>query len=50
MFEALKPNGVLVTYCAQGNARRAMMTAGFTVERVNGPPGKRHMLRAIKKQ
>lgn len=49
MFKALKPNGVLVTYCAQGNARRAMMSAGFTVERVNGPPGKRHMLRAIKK-
>lgn len=48
MYNALKPKGVLVTYCAQGNARRAMITVGFTVERTEGPPGKRHMLRAIK--
>ena len=48
MYKALKQNGVLVTYCAQGNARRAMQTVGFKVERLQGPPGKRHMLRAIK--
>lgn len=49
MYTALKPKGVLVTYCAQGNARRAMIAAGFTVTKIDGPPGKRHMLRAIKK-
>lgn len=48
MFSALKSQGVLVTYCAQGNARRAMIAAGFEVEKLDGPPGKRHMLRAIK--
>lgn len=48
MYKALKPKGVLVTYCAQGNARRAMISVGFTVEKLQGPPGKRHMLRAIK--
>ena len=48
MFAALKPRGVLVTYCAQGNARRAMISAGFKVEKIQGPPGKRHMLRATK--
>lgn len=48
MYKALKPKGVLVTYCAQGHARRAMINAGFTVEKLEGPPGKRHMLRAIK--
>ncbi|RLJ61137.1 tRNA U34 5-methylaminomethyl-2-thiouridine-forming methyltransferase MnmC [Lacinutrix venerupis] len=48
MYKAMKVNGVLVTYCAQGHARRAMMSVGFTVERVEGPPGKRHMLRAVK--
>ena len=48
MYEAMKPNGVLVTYCAQGHARRAMISVGFTVEKVKGPPGKRHMLRAVK--
>ncbi|MFH6771607.1 tRNA (5-methylaminomethyl-2-thiouridine)(34)-methyltransferase MnmD [Gaetbulibacter aestuarii] len=48
MFEALKINGVLVTYAAKGSVRRAMQTVGFRVERLPGPPGKREMLRAIK--
>jgi len=48
MYAALKPNGVLTTYCAQGAARRAMQASGFTVERLPGPPGKREMLRASK--
>lgn len=49
MFNALKPNGVLVTYSAKGVVRRTMQEIGFTVERLPGPPGKREMLRAIKK-
>lgn len=49
MFAALKPNGVLVTYSAKGAVRRSMQEVGFTVERLPGPPGKREMLRAIKK-
>lgn len=49
MFAALKPNGVLVTYSAKGEVRRTMQRVGFTVERLPGPPGKREMLRAIKK-
>lgn len=48
MFKALIPGGVLVTYCAQGKARRAMQAVGFVVERLPGPPGKREMLRAVK--
>ena len=48
MYVALKKNGVLTTYCAQGAARRAMQAVGFTVERLPGPPGKREMLRATK--
>ncbi|EAQ39036.1 hypothetical protein MED134_00415 [Dokdonia sp. MED134] len=48
MYEALIPGGVLTTYCAQGAARRAMQAAGFVVERLPGPPGKREMLRASK--
>ncbi|WP_034057185.1 tRNA (5-methylaminomethyl-2-thiouridine)(34)-methyltransferase MnmD [Lacinutrix jangbogonensis] len=48
MYNAMKPNGVLVTYCAQGHARRAMISVGFTITKVEGPPGKRHMLRAVK--
>ncbi len=48
MFNALKTNGVLVTYSAKGSVRRAMQAVGFTVERLPGPPGKREMLRATK--
>lgn len=47
MFNALKSDGVLVTYSAKGSVRRAMQTVGFTVERLEGPLGKREMLRAI---
>lgn len=49
MFEALKINGILVTYSAKGSVRRAMQSVGFSVERLPGPPGKREMLRATKK-
>jgi len=48
MYEALKNQGVLVTYSAKGSVRRAMQDVGFTVERLEGPPGKREMLRATK--
>lgn len=48
MFEALKPGGVLVTYAAKGSVRRAMLSVGFLVEKLPGPPGKREMLRATK--
>jgi len=48
MFKALKSGGVLVTYSANGGVRRAMLAAGFTIEKLQGPPGKREMLRATK--
>lgn len=48
LYNSLKSKGVLVTYCAQGAARRAMRSVGFKVDRCPGPPNKRHMLRAIK--
>ncbi len=49
MFRAMKDDGILVTYAAKGSVRRAMQAVGFQVERLPGPPGKREMLRAIKK-
>lgn len=49
MHNALKKDGVLVTYSAKGSVRRAMQAVGFEVERLPGPPGKREMLRATKK-
>lgn len=46
MFAALVGQGVLVTYSAKGSVRRALQEVGFIVERLQGPPGKREMLRA----
>ena len=48
MFAALKPGGVLVTYAARGVVKRSMIEAGFRVEKLEGPPGKREMFRAFK--
>ena len=49
MYKALRPNGVLTTYAAIGEVRRTMTALGFEVQRLKGPPGKRHMIRAIKR-
>ncbi len=40
--------GVWVTYSAKGEVRRNLQQCGMVVEKLAGPPGKRHMLRAIK--
>ena len=48
IYNSMNPEGILTTYCAKGNIRRMMQQAGFTVERIPGPPGKREMLRARK--
>jgi tRNA U34 5-methylaminomethyl-2-thiouridine-forming methyltransferase MnmC len=47
-FEILANQGLLVTYCAQGQFRRNLESVGFEVERLPGPPGKREMIRARK--
>lgn len=49
LYSHLNPSGILVTYCAKGVVRRMLQSAGFTVERLAGPPGgKREILRATK--
>jgi len=48
VFESLKPSGVLTTYCAQGQFQRTLASAGFQVERIAGPRGKKHMVRGLK--
>ena len=49
MYTALKPNGILVTYSVKGTVKRALRSVGFELKRLEGPPNKRHMLRAIKR-
>lgn len=48
MHDMLKPNGILVTYCAKGQMKRDLKSLGFKVEGLPGPPGKREMTRAVK--
>ncbi len=45
----LRSGGAFVTYCAKGQVRRDLESVGFQAERLDGPPGKREMLRAWKK-
>lgn len=48
LFNMMAPDSILCTYCAKGLFRRNLITAGFIVEKLPGPPGKREMTRAIK--
>jgi len=48
MYTSLKSGGILVTYACRGPIKRAMIEAGFQIEKLTGPPGKREMLRGRK--
>ena len=51
LYVLLDRDGILTTYCAKGVVRRMLQTAGFTVERLPGPPGgKREILRSLKQE
>lgn len=45
---AMVPGGVLTTYSAKGDVKRALRAAGFRLEHPGGPAGKREMTRAQK--
>jgi len=48
IFHAMRSGGILVTYSAKGSVRRAIKNAGFAIEKLHGPPGKREITRAVK--
>lgn len=48
LYKATRPGGILVTYCAKGSFKRSLKAAGFEVEALPGPPGKREMTRGLK--
>lgn len=48
LYHHMIEGGVLVTYCSKSIVRKALIAAGFQVQKIQGPPGKREMLRAIK--
>ncbi len=46
LHNILMPGGLLVTYSCKGSVKRALKAAGFSLEKLPGPPGKREFLRA----
>ena len=48
LCHSLKEGGILVTYCCKGEVKRSLKSAGFRIEKLPGPPGKREILRAQK--
>jgi tRNA U34 5-methylaminomethyl-2-thiouridine-forming methyltransferase MnmC len=48
LYTMMSAGGILVTYCSKGDVRRAMQSAGFNIEKLKGPPGKREMIRATR--
>ena len=46
LFTAMRPGGMLITYCARGSVKRALRACGFALEHPKGPPGKREITRA----
>lgn len=48
MYGLLNNNGILVTYCAQGQMKRNLKAAGFRVKALKGFGSKREMTRAEK--
>jgi tRNA U34 5-methylaminomethyl-2-thiouridine-forming methyltransferase MnmC len=46
IIRSMNPGGIFVTYSAKGSVRRALQNAGFTLEKLPGPPGKREITRA----
>jgi tRNA U34 5-methylaminomethyl-2-thiouridine-forming methyltransferase MnmC len=48
VYRAMNPGGVLVTYCTKGIVKRALKAAGFQIEKLPGPTGKREILRATR--
>jgi len=50
LFAHAVQGGALVTYSARGSVKQALRATGWEVQRLPGAPGKRHMLRARKRE
>ncbi|PXV60278.1 tRNA U34 5-methylaminomethyl-2-thiouridine-forming methyltransferase MnmC [Dysgonomonas alginatilytica] len=48
LYSKTNMGGILTTYCAKGVVRRMLQEAGYFIERLPGPVGKREILRATK--
>ena len=50
LHDTLVPGGILTTYCVKGTVKRTLEQAGFLIEKLPGPKGKREMLRGRKQE
>lgn len=48
IFNSLKNEGLLLTYSSCGTVKRNLKDAGFEIEKIKGPEGKREIIRAKK--
>ncbi len=48
LYKFLYKNGMIVTYCSKSIVQKALLAAGFSVEKLKGPPHKREIIRAVK--
>ena len=50
LVQNMNLGGVFVTYSAKGSVRRALQKLGLKVALIQGPPGKREMIRGVRSQ
>ncbi|MFC2137450.1 tRNA (5-methylaminomethyl-2-thiouridine)(34)-methyltransferase MnmD [Bacteroidota bacterium] len=48
IIDSLNPQGIITTYSAKGIVKRILKKLGMKIETIQGPEGKRQMIRAIK--
>jgi tRNA U34 5-methylaminomethyl-2-thiouridine-forming methyltransferase MnmC len=47
---SIAEGGIFVTYCAKGQLKRDLQSLGLEVETLAGPPGKKEMVRALRRK
>lgn len=48
LYQLLNSNGILISYCSKGLFKNALKEVGFRIEKLEGPKGKREIIRATK--
>jgi len=48
IYQSMKKNSILLTYCTKGSVKKALTEIGFQLKKLSGPTGKREILRGIK--
>ena len=48
IYESMKDNSILLTYCTKGSVKQTLKALGFQITKLSGPLGKREILRGHK--